>query len=76
MILVLKIMMMLIVFIFTYSLFLEFFQTNFYRFSLSWTRILPDGTIDNINQAGIDYYNNLIDALLAEGRCQRKVLKI
>ncbi|XP_059474929.1 lactase/phlorizin hydrolase-like [Neocloeon triangulifer] len=40
---------------------------NFYRFSLSWSRILPTGRVDQINQAGIDYYNNLIDALLANG---------
>lgn len=38
-----------------------------YRFSLSWARILPDGVIGNINEPGIQYYNNLIDALLAEG---------
>ncbi|CAG7828745.1 unnamed protein product, partial [Allacma fusca] len=40
---------------------------DFYRFSLAWTRILPDGTTKNINQAGIDYYNKLIDELLANG---------
>lgn len=40
---------------------------NFYRFSLSWSRLLPDGSISNVNQAGIDYYNNVIDGLLAEG---------
>jgi beta-glucosidase/6-phospho-beta-glucosidase/beta-galactosidase len=38
---------------------------NFYRFSLSWSRILPTGRFDQINQAGVDYYNNLIDALIA-----------
>ncbi|KAJ8760984.1 hypothetical protein K2173_022022 [Erythroxylum novogranatense] len=37
-----------------------------YRFSISWTRIYPDGT-GQINQAGIDHYNKLIDALLAKG---------
>ncbi|XP_037379182.2 LOW QUALITY PROTEIN: lactase/phlorizin hydrolase [Talpa occidentalis] len=36
-----------------------------YRFSVSWPRILPDGTTKYINEAGIDYYVRLIDALLA-----------
>jgi beta-glucosidase/6-phospho-beta-glucosidase/beta-galactosidase len=40
---------------------------DFYRFSLSWARILPDGTIGTINEPGIDYYNRLIDGLLAAG---------
>ncbi|XP_055607129.1 myrosinase 1-like isoform X2 [Uranotaenia lowii] len=38
-----------------------------YRFSLAWTRILPSGKVSPINQKGIDYYNHLIDGLLAEG---------
>ncbi|XP_077136088.1 cytosolic beta-glucosidase-like [Ranitomeya variabilis] len=36
-----------------------------YRFSLSWSRLLPDGTTGFINQKGVDYYNKLIDSLLA-----------
>ncbi|XP_036154835.1 cytosolic beta-glucosidase [Myotis myotis] len=36
-----------------------------YRFSLSWSRLLPDGTTGFINQKGIDYYNKMIDDLLA-----------
>nr|CAD7440758.1 unnamed protein product [Timema bartmani] len=38
---------------------------DFYRFSISWSRILPNGNISVINQPGIDYYNNIINALLA-----------
>lgn len=37
-----------------------------YRFSISWSRILPDGT-GKLNQAGVDFYNALIDELLKYG---------
>ncbi|CAI9762216.1 unnamed protein product [Fraxinus pennsylvanica] len=39
-----------------------------YRFSIAWTRVLPGGRLSaGINQEGIDYYNKIIDLLLAKG---------
>lgn len=37
-----------------------------YRLSISWTRILPDGT-GAVNQEGLQFYSTLIDELLARG---------
>lgn len=37
-----------------------------YRFSVSWSRILPEGK-GRVNQAGVDFYSNLVDELLANG---------
>ncbi|XP_047004347.1 myrosinase 1-like [Schistocerca americana] len=46
---------------------LKALNADVYRFSISWSRVLPNGDLDVINQAGIDYYNNLINELLANG---------
>ena len=35
-----------------------------YRFSISWPRVLPDGR-GRINPAGLDFYDRLVDGLLA-----------
>mmetsp|Transcript_7262 Transcript_7262/g.18343 ORF Transcript_7262/g.18343 Transcript_7262/m.18343 type:complete len:626 (-) Transcript_7262:106-1983(-) len=37
-----------------------------YRFSISWSRLIPDGD-GEVNPAAVEYYSNLIDALLAKG---------
>ncbi len=37
-----------------------------YRFSLAWPRIQPDGS-GPLNQAGLDFYARLVDALLERG---------
>jgi beta-glucosidase len=48
---------------------------NAYRFSIAWPRIAPNGVVERmypagwsfVNQAGMDYYSRLIDALLERG---------
>ena len=37
-----------------------------YRFSTSWARVLPDGT-GQPNAAGLDFYDRLVDGMLARG---------
>ncbi len=39
---------------------------NGYRFSISWSRLFPNGTGEP-NEAGFAYYDKLIDGLLAKG---------
>lgn len=39
---------------------------NAYRFSVAWSRILPEGT-GRVEQRGLDHYERIVDALLARG---------
>ena len=37
-----------------------------YRFSVAWSRVLPEGT-GRLNEAGLDFYDRLVDELLGLG---------
>jgi beta-glucosidase len=39
---------------------------NAYRFSISWSRVLPEGR-GKVNDKGLDHYSRLVDTLLAHG---------
>ena len=39
---------------------------NAYRFSISWSRVLPEGR-GRVNAPGLAFYDRLVDALLAAG---------
>lgn len=55
-----------------YHLFREDFKMmkesnqNSYRFSIAWPRIIPDGT-GEVNREGINFYHEMIDAMLSYG---------
>ncbi|KAK3910775.1 Beta-glucosidase 10, partial [Frankliniella fusca] len=37
-----------------------------YRFSFSWSRILPDGDASNPNMEGVAFYHNLINEIIKQ----------
>lgn len=39
---------------------------NAYRFSIAWTRIIPNGT-GKVNEEGVDYYNKVINTCIRYG---------
>jgi beta-glucosidase len=38
-----------------------------YRFSVAWPRVMPEGRRGAVNEAGLAFYDRLIDALIAAG---------
>ncbi|XP_048000843.1 myrosinase 1-like [Leguminivora glycinivorella] len=42
-------------------------NVDFYRFSISWSRLLPTGFSQRVSADGARYYGDLIDGLLAKG---------
>ncbi|XP_045505158.1 myrosinase 1-like [Colias croceus] len=42
-------------------------RVSTYRFSISWSRVLPNGTTDYINEEGLAFYENFLNVLLEEG---------
>lgn len=45
---------------------INFLSIKCFRFSISWSRIFPDGK-GNINPAGVDFYNRIINRCLVYG---------
>lgn len=44
---------------------LKEYNVKAYRFSISWSRVIPNGGRDDaVNEKGLEFYSNLIDALL------------
>jgi beta-glucosidase len=45
---------------------LDWLGVDAYRFSVAWPRVLPEGR-GRVNERGLDFYDRLVDALLARG---------
>ncbi|XP_034252555.1 myrosinase 1-like [Thrips palmi] len=42
-------------------------QFTSHRFSIAWSRVLPTGGTDNINQEGVKFYRDYIDKVISNG---------
>lgn len=40
---------------------------NFYRFSIAWPRVLPNGDVSSVSEAGLAYYDKVINKCLEHG---------
>jgi beta-glucosidase len=45
---------------------LDWLGVDAYRFSIAWPRVIPNGR-GAVNEKGLDFYDRLVDALLAKG---------
>ncbi len=45
---------------------IDWLGVDAYRFSIAWPRVLPEGD-GRVNEAGLDFYERLVDALLEKG---------
>jgi len=45
---------------------MDWLGVDAYRFSIAWPRVVPTGT-GSVNSEGLDFYERLVDALLARG---------
>ena len=45
----------------------QMIKNTHYRFSFSWSRLLPTGDPRNWSEAGVKYYNKVINELLENG---------
>jgi len=48
-----------------------------FRFSISWSRLIPSGKLkDGVNKEGVQFYKDLIDELLANGKIINSLVKL
>ena len=54
---------------------LRLYGANTYRFSISWSRVIPlGGRHDPVNQAGFDYYSTLVSSVFRRNAYIRSIL--